>query len=228
KYLAGLIARGAAVICANNLRGVDILIPILLGTTLDLSQVSAILIQVKNDKSYGTTIEDFIFEGMDPFTLGLFPRSNPRKKGSKSRQSSRAPKGALRPPATDSTHSELPPVIRLAFALASSDAAVLSSEPDLVGSKFTAYDIWCAGISPDTFGPVQWPQMQTYEALLLRSRNITDAYNQPSPGSQVVNDRSVARRRLHPAVGTHPEHFLGYIDLHPVDSQSADALLVDP
>ncbi|KAI0302586.1 hypothetical protein BC826DRAFT_422138 [Russula brevipes] len=71
-YLWRLICRGAAVIGANNQRGVDIIIPVLMGTVLHPKFVTAIFVQVKNDRSYTDDVSDTLFTGMDPCKVKLF------------------------------------------------------------------------------------------------------------------------------------------------------------
>ncbi|KAI0308934.1 hypothetical protein OF83DRAFT_138866 [Amylostereum chailletii] len=130
EYLARLIARGAAVICANNQRGVDIVIPFLFGNVLRPDKVSAILIQVKNDKSYTTNVKECLFEAMDPLQLRIVAKDEHAKE------------------------AKVKPVIRMVFALASSSSGI--SRPSVVSNrKYTAYDIWCAGTSDQTFVPIQ-------------------------------------------------------------------------
>ncbi|KAI0250558.1 hypothetical protein BJV78DRAFT_1218537 [Lactifluus subvellereus] len=66
------ITRGAMVMCANKQRGIDIVLPIC-NTSRKLSRnnVTAILIQVKNDKTFQHQIDKMLFDGMDPFRIGL-------------------------------------------------------------------------------------------------------------------------------------------------------------
>ncbi|KAI0300393.1 hypothetical protein BC826DRAFT_878002, partial [Russula brevipes] len=135
EYLWRLICRGAAVICANNQRGVDIVIPVLMGTILHPKFVTAILVQVKNDHSYTDKISNHLFTKMNPFKVTLFTENE-----------AKAP---------------LPPVLRVVLALASERSAVKGptlgtrSSPRLKnGDKFTAYDLWIAGVSSKSFGVI--------------------------------------------------------------------------
>ncbi|KAI0310213.1 hypothetical protein OF83DRAFT_1272611 [Amylostereum chailletii] len=198
KYLAGLIARGAAVICANNLRGVDILIPILFGRVLDSNNISAILIQVKNDPSYTDTVKGWLFDGMDPFLVGLYPSSLP-------------------------VGTPVKPVIRMVFALASSESATVTkfsirrSPRSIVTTdiaNFDAYDIWCAGTSSDTFGVIRSTESQTYDHLLLLSRSFNQAYQPRDQDPRVAQARGNARRSMHPGVGVETQHFENYLELN--------------
>ncbi|KAI0313065.1 hypothetical protein OF83DRAFT_1066111, partial [Amylostereum chailletii] len=130
-YLARLIVRGAAVICPNNQRGVDIIVPVLFGTVLHPDSVSAILVQVKTDRSYTTSPREYTFEATDPFQVGIFS-----DKGRSDAEAAR-------------------PVIRMVFALASSRSGTSCPSSASAPDKFTAYDIWCAGTSHETFIPIR-------------------------------------------------------------------------
>ncbi|KAK2459288.1 hypothetical protein APHAL10511_008709 [Amanita phalloides] len=98
-YIWRTICRGAAIICANNQSGVDILIPVLMGTILDPKYVTAILVQVKNDDSLTDVPSIAHFTMMNPFHVGLFSKDDGKASG-------------------------LPPVLRIVFALASKKAIV--------------------------------------------------------------------------------------------------------
>ena len=87
--------------------------------------MTVILIQVKNAKRYQGKISGNLFNYMDPFNVGLF-----------------------------SSEDKPMPFIRLVFALASIvNNVTMAPHPSRhSGHGFTAYDIWCAGTSPETFG----------------------------------------------------------------------------
>ncbi|EKM49205.1 uncharacterized protein PHACADRAFT_107241, partial [Phanerochaete carnosa HHB-10118-sp] len=72
-HLFACMARGAGIKCANSFPGVDFIIPFLLrGDTASPAAISAILIQVKLDKSYGSNPNVRLFDAMDPQELGIF------------------------------------------------------------------------------------------------------------------------------------------------------------
>ena len=101
--------------------------------------MSAIVIQVKNKGD----IPGIFFDSMDPFDVRLF-----------------------------SDGDELLPVIRMAFTLGSGECGIKcpahwQDKSDQTG-KFTSYDIWCAGLSRDTFACVS-DDLHWYEDLLRRS-----------------------------------------------------------
>ena len=98
-----LIAREAAILCDNNQVGVDIVIPFTYHDgKLGRRNVSAILIQVKNDRKFSTTPRHWLFDVMNPFFVGLFNHSD----------------------------DEPLPVIRMVFALASVKSGVTILKPE--------------------------------------------------------------------------------------------------
>ena len=177
------ITRGAMVLCSNNQEGIDILLPVC-DTKRELSchSVTAILIQVKNAKRYKKDIDKTLFDGMDPLSLGIFPKSLQNA-----------------PLATDIPK----PVIRLVFALTSPEAGVVfrqraerRNHPD----PFTAFDIWLAGLSASTFGQVG-EDLAPHQILLDRSLRPHDAFelkDDPSVGDEARKLRGLRRQRMAP------------------------------
>ncbi|KAF8346723.1 hypothetical protein F5887DRAFT_1073392 [Amanita rubescens] len=158
KYLWMLIARGAAVLCANNQADIDIVVPFTYSDAkLGRKNVSAILIQVKNDRKFSTTPIRWLFDGMNPFFVGLFD------------------------------HSDEPlPVIRMVFALSSAKPGVTIMEPE--GSRkaketkakksprYTSYDIWCAGAFAETFAVINEIEEEVYKQLLKVCNKFPQSY----------------------------------------------------
>ena len=102
-HLWKYITRGAMVLCSNHQPGVDIVIPIChTQQPLSRDSVTAILIQVKNAEKFQLSIDKTLFDAMDPIGLGLFPKD----------------------PNTGRLKVVPKPVIRIVFALASSEAGV--------------------------------------------------------------------------------------------------------
>jgi hypothetical protein len=146
KYLWRFITRGAMIVCTHNQAGVDIIIPLCLNTEeLSSKTVSAILIQVKNASDYGNKVKPSLFAKLDPFDLGLFDE-----------------------------HSTPRPVIRMIFALASRESEVHFPTADKTCDEFTAFDIWCAGMS--CFRSVDEGDLGSYRVLLDRSLQPHDAF----------------------------------------------------
>ena len=199
KFLWRLFCRGAAVICANNQRGVDLIIPVLMGTILDPIFITAIFIQVKNDARITDNLCIGLFDLMNPIEVGLFSKG---LKGS---------------------GKHLPPVVRIVFALASEISTVtapstptrrsvrLNSEDD-----FTAYDLWIAGVSSQSFGVV--PDNQTfdeYRRLLDRTRNLFSGYGAMAKDggklAEIERSRIALRRTMHAAASSEDSHYQNYI-----------------
>jgi hypothetical protein len=176
------VTRGAMILCSNNQRGIDIVLP-LCHTKENLSprSVTAILIQVKNAKEFGKEVKSTLFDAMGPFDLGVFRV---------------AKDGAL-------AEATPKPVIRLVFALASPEASVVfrggatrKSRPN----EFTAFDIWLAGLSADTFKQVGL-DLEPYRTLLDRSVRPHDAFellDEPLVGDGTKKLRGSRRRRVAP------------------------------
>jgi len=76
KYLMYLMARGAAVLCANGHPAVDGIIPFLVeGDEIRLDNIGIIMFQVKNDtKCY--SLRRNLFDAMDPRSLGILESDN--------------------------------------------------------------------------------------------------------------------------------------------------------
>jgi len=169
EFLWKYVTRGAMIVCKDNQQGVDIIVPVVsLPGNLSPRTVTAILIQVKNAKNYGLEPKEGLFNAMDPCGLGLL--------------------------------SDHPlPIIRMVFALASPRAGVTfpsrpSREPHHPAA-FTSFDIWCAGLSTETFRQIG-DDLDSYLALLDRSQrshdafNVSESYNPLSEGTKKIVGRT--------------------------------------
>jgi hypothetical protein len=179
------ITRGAMVMCANNQRGVDIVLPICdPSRNLSPRNVTAILVQVKNDRAFKKNIKTSLFGAMDPFEVDLF------------------------------SDGDTPlPVIRMVFALASVEPGVSFTpvpESRHCGERFTGYDIWCAGLSAKTFNGID-ADVESYKKLLTRSLKPHDAFElneirDPYQDNPTKYARGSLRRRLEPLADMEDEH----------------------
>jgi hypothetical protein len=169
KLLWTFITRGAVIMCSHNQDGIDIVLPVC-STKGNLSRdtVTAILIQVKNAKRIGCSIDKAIFDGMDPLSLGLFDKDS-RK-----------------------------PVIRMVFALASSPPGVLfpalheyTSTRSGGVSEFTAFDIWYAGLS--WFKNIG-DDLTSYQLLLDRLLQPHDAFEVGETDNSYLDTDKVGKR----------------------------------
>lgn len=199
KYLWRIICRGAAVICANNQHGVDIIIPVIMGTILQPRFVTAIFVQVKNDGRRTDSVDSSFFTVMDPFKIGLFSEDDAKDAAA------------------------VPPVLRIVLALPSEKSSVGAPDPPIPGGspaaetpvgKFTAYDIWIAGVSEKSFGVIPDTSVRNqYKPLFDRTRNVFSGYGAPDrngPG-EVEKMRIECRRMMHAAAAPGYQHFQNYI-----------------
>ncbi|KAL7278890.1 hypothetical protein ACG7TL_006721 [Trametes sanguinea] len=188
EYLLLAISRGAAIICADGHVGIDIVIPVLIGTDLKKEKITAILVQARNSRHYGARVQLPVFANMNPYTCGLFDRYV----------------------------EDPPPVLRMVFALASPEAAVATpSVPERRSvrtnrtAKFTAYDIWCAGASHETFAVIQEDEDAAVAKLLKTVRNVREVSVEKSFGEAAQS----ILRRMQPLVSTGREHREMFADL---------------
>ena len=187
KYLWMLIARGAAILCANNQAGIDVLIPFMYyDAKLGRHNVSVILIQVKNDQKFSTTPRRWLFDGMNPYFVGVFDHSD----------------------------EEPLPVIRMVFALSSTKSGVTIIEPERTryrrkakgkkGKKsppYTSYDIWCAGAFAKTFAVIKETEEKTYEQLLKVCSPFPQSYKSD------LEEMEKRRRSMNPGTMTNVDHW---------------------
>jgi hypothetical protein len=173
RFLWKFITRGAMIVCANNQRGIDIVLPICdRSKSLSRHNVTAVLIQVKNDKAFQHRIENTAFNLMDPFDIGLV------------------------------SDGDIPlPIIRMVFALASEKPGVFFP-PSRGPGEFTAFDVWCAGLSSETFKGIG-DDLTSYHALLQRTIQYHDVYDLKETKDRGMdtgtrNARASLRRRMEP------------------------------
>ena len=179
-----LIARGAAVLCADCQRGIDIVIPFTYDDPkLGRRNISAVLIQVKNDAKYSSTPYHYLFDGMSPFSIGLY----------------------------DKNDSDLHPVIRMVFALSTLEIGVSIIEQSgshhprqakvSSTSTYTAYDILCAGASSSTFSVINTDEKHVYQKLLKVCSIFPMAYESEVPLAAAL------RKSMNPGAGTNADHW---------------------
>ena len=196
-HLWKFITRGSMIMCVNNQLGIDLVIPVCTrDNKLSRRTVTAILIQVKNDKNFKYKVDKPLIDCMDPFRVGLFSEDD-------------------RPL----------PVIRMVFALGSDKTGVVfpaveDARRDV--DAFTGYDIWCAGLSMDTFRDIG-SDLEWYKSLLLRTVQPLDGFEVKDAKDRYRDEttdqaRGRLRRRMAPLmVETH-----GCI--HDSRNSSSDAL----
>jgi len=170
-----------------------------MGTIVEPEFVTAILVQVKNDVSFSDVPSIPLFTTMDPFKVGLFSEN-------------------------DAEASALPPVLRIVFALASKQPIVTAppvpnQSPRNLESKdtkptFTAFDLWIAGISPESFRVI--PDDDThaqYKLLVDRTRNQFTGYRVRLENEiiQKARDPMDLKRTMHAIAASGDRHYKEYI-----------------
>ena len=192
KSLWMFITRGAMIMSRHNQCGVDIVLPVCLTRgNLSRDTVTAILIQVKNIERFGHHIDETSFDELDPFRVGLFSdEQDPR------------------------------PVIRMVLELGSTSSSVLfptrtaREDEHLTRDRFTSFDIWCAGLSEDTYKAVG-DDLASYQLLLRRSRrrhgtfNLDETHVGHDPDAR--NTREFARGRMAPLAECKPGNNAIYV-----------------
>ncbi|KAI0258043.1 hypothetical protein BC834DRAFT_975730 [Gloeopeniophorella convolvens] len=191
------MTRGAMIMCQSQQVAVDIVIPFCIsGDVLSRKTVSAIFIQVKNDKRIGPAHDPILFHAINPFSLKVYK------------------------------DDETPlPCIRMVFALASKEPAMHIAKPSdrdsRHGKPFTAYDIWFSGIWPETF-PIIGNEREEYKLILQRSMpdpKAAYADSDPDTDSQVKQARENIRRNLTPLCSTESAHHSKYRKLEEIAAQ---------
>jgi hypothetical protein len=175
EFLAKCAARGVGIVCADYQRAVDVVIPIVIDKDKPLTKenVTALLLQSKNDVSYSTNVFPSLFHIIDPYALGIFDRSTENP----------------------------PPVIRMVYALASKESGVCvvkppvrkalpraakekaaekqAAETKLNKYAYTSFDIWCAQASSKTFRAIQTHEDGIYAELLKMSQDVPMMFQPP-------------------------------------------------
>ncbi|KAF9507889.1 hypothetical protein BS47DRAFT_1488645 [Hydnum rufescens UP504] len=156
RYLCALMTRGAAILCADGQVGVDLVIPFIAGDhTITEENIGVIMIQVKNDKTYGARPREKLYGVMDPRYLCGSHQGIP----------------CIR--------------MVFALASDRDAVTVLTrqreGQPRRESTKkfheFTAYDIWFAQASSKTFRPIHSQDEDFYKTMLRLTKVIPKVYD---------------------------------------------------
>lgn len=178
KFLVGVVARAAAILCANNHKGIDGLVPFTYyDTRLQRMNIGVFIWQSKNDPSYTSTPQHHLFDAMNPFELGVISAPNPND-----------------PPI---------PIIRVVFALAAkTNPSLTLVRYEDSSSNFTTFDYWCSGISSEVLTPVESRYQATWDDLLQASYPWKQVYTKAlNPVSREL------RRAANPLAATDLGHY---------------------
>jgi hypothetical protein len=192
-HLWKFVVRGAMILCGTNQEGIDIILPVCdMKQNLGPDSVTAIIVQVKNTKDYKAKIRPDLFDVMNVIVKSIFSKDDSDSESNETRAQKRrrlAPK----------------PVIRIVFALASPEPAVIfRARPEKrhhLGG-LTTFDIWLAGLSNETFRQIQSQNLTHYKTLLECSLPH-DPYafeleDVPKIGNKAKKSRGALRRKMVP------------------------------
>jgi hypothetical protein len=180
-HLWKFVVRGAMVLCATNQEGIDIVLPICDTTqNLGLDSVTAIIIQVNNATDCNATLQTDLFDAMDSVVKSaIFSKlpgpgvdCDPGPDSTSTTETPAEPRKKKRKVTTMPKKVDPKAVIRIVFALASPEPAVVfRNQPGVERhlDGFTTFDIWLAGLSDKTFRPIEDADLDPYKALLERS-----------------------------------------------------------
>jgi hypothetical protein len=204
-HLWKFVVRGAMILCATNQEGIDIILPVCHVTrNLGPDSVTAIIIQVKNAMDYTSKLQGKLFSWMDHVVKSVIfsePGVDPDSESTRTEPMKRKKKVAVK---------NLKPVIRIVFALASPEPAVVFRDRPKKRHQFdgfTAFDIWLAGLSDKVYRQIEDGDLVHYQTLLERSLAPHDAFklkDVPQMGKEAKKSRGARRRKMVPL--TFPEH----------------------
>ncbi|OCH84613.1 hypothetical protein OBBRIDRAFT_891674 [Obba rivulosa] len=164
--LVRYIVRGAGIICSNKNGGVDIVLPFLYNDSrLMATNVSAVLIRITDIVPHDEASHLALFNDMDPITLCMFPENeafpvirilvNP------------SAGDGLRDPSAPDDKSHYSQVIAPYSRRENKSSERRMDGP---GSQYTAFDVWCRGLSSSTFRSIKPEHDEVYADLLKLSR----------------------------------------------------------
>ena len=209
-HLWKFVVRGAMILCATNQEGIDIVLPVChVKQNLGPDSVTAIIIQVKNTEDYTATLQGRLFSRMGPVVKSVI-FSEPGGDSNSDSDSKSIPTEPMKK--KRKVASNLKPVIRIVFALASPEPAVVFRDRPKKRHHFdgfTAFDIWLAGLSDKAHRQIKDGDLVHYQTLLERSLALHDAFelkDVPHIGEEAKKSRGARRRKMVPL--TFPEHTL--------------------
>ena len=198
EYLMRLMARGAAVLCANGQPGVDGIIPFLFeGDEIKPDNIGVIMFQVKNDVKYTSFPRLNLFHAMDPFSVEIL------------------------------SHPTRVPVIRIVFALAATTPTIRlpdypitrkpltrrASASTSTKKSYTTFDFWVSGLSSTILAPIGNDEESTWDSLLKTSYSwgkiYTDDLELPT------TERTTQRRMMNSGAATDSEFWENWCSLVP-------------
>jgi len=215
-HLWKFVTRGAMILCATGQDGIDIVLPVHhMRQNVGPNSVTAVVIRVENAERCMDALSPMLFDVMDSVvkslmfsSIGVESESDPDP-DSDFEETSEPGEPPKKKQKTQPKMADLKPVIRLVFALASPEPAVIfrtwpenRHHFDFEGDQLITFDIWLAGLSCETFRQIQEGDLQPYKQLLERSLIPHDAFKlkeEPNEIGEVARQaRGPRRRRMAP------------------------------
>jgi hypothetical protein len=205
-HLWKFVVRGAMILSATNQEGIHIILPVFhVKQNLGPDSVTAIIVQVKNAKDYTATLQGKLFSRMGPVVKSVIfsePGVDPNSESTQTEPMEKKRKVAV----------NLKPVIRMVFALASPEPAVVfrdRPEKRHHFDGFTTFDIWLAGLSDKAYRQIEDGDLVHYQTLLERSLTPHDAFelkDVPHIGEEAKKSRGARRRKMVPLIFAEHAH----------------------
>jgi hypothetical protein len=211
-HLWKFVVRGAMILCATNQDGIDIILPVChTKKYLGPDSMTAIIIQVKNAKTYKAPLHGDLFDAMDSVVKSTIFSKLPEPGVDCDTNYESTTRTSAEP---DSKRRKvLPPervkvkpkaVIRIVMALASPEPAVVFKDRPQMDHHFdgnATFDIWLAGLSKETFRHIQDRHLEHYKTLLGRSlapHNAFELGDVLQIGKKAKKSREARRRKMVP------------------------------
>jgi hypothetical protein len=164
-----LSTRGAGVLCATGQHFIDGINPFLCnGTTLSHGNLSLILWQSKNKLAFTDEPQQKLFDYMDVYSLKILEKND----------------AAI-------------PLIKIIFALAAEKPCLrVNRRSPSSGYNAVIYEVWCAGLTRETFNAIYLTDGRIWPALLRASygREADEDEDWPTDRAQVLLQRIYTSR----------------------------------
>lgn len=200
-HLWKFVTRGAMILCATKQEGIDIILPVCHTTqNLGPDSVTAIIIHLADAEDFKTELDKSSHDAMDSAVTSVIFSTLPDSELTTETETLAEPKKKKR----KMTPIQTKPVIRMVFALASPEPAIVFRERAKAKDhldEFTAFDIWLAGLSDQTFKQIQGADLESYEKLLKHPLPPHDTFElKDSLGfkDKARNLRRARRQRMAP------------------------------
>jgi hypothetical protein len=166
--------------------------------------VTAIIVHVADTEDFKTELNKSSYDAMDSAVTSTIFSTLPDSELATDTETLAEPKKKKAKMTPIPTKVTPKPVIRMVFALASPEPVVVFRERAKAKhhlDEFTAFDIWLAGLSDQTFKQVQDADLGSYEKLLqhpLLPHDTFELKDNLGFGDKARNLRRARRRRMAP------------------------------